>query len=191
MAVLRNGNTFRFLNIHAELSPIAKDPEQHCNVDVSESASPDIGFWPSPILQIHSDSLGLTPDPIPLLIPASGYLIVILGNVNRVTKWLLGENNKLIRVLTNPPAVSSCLFSGTALLVLALGEDIVRIVNMATDWIWESNAKRRSYSLQGSSSPKKQSPQGTPVLERGALECIREDFVTFYGCHDYFSPTIS
>lgn len=30
-----------------------------------------------------------------------------------------------------------------------LGEDIVRIVNMATDWIWESNAKRRSYSLQG------------------------------------------
>ncbi|KAM7241450.1 hypothetical protein CapIbe_008022 [Capra ibex] len=31
---------------------------------------------------------------------------------------------------------------------MVLGEDIVRIVNMATDWIWESNAKRRSCSLQ-------------------------------------------
>ncbi|XP_045021097.1 uncharacterized protein LOC112583974 isoform X2 [Bubalus bubalis] len=36
-----------------------------------------------------------------------------------------------------------------AVSVWGQSEDIVRIVNTATDWIWESNAKRRSCSPQG------------------------------------------
>ncbi|XP_044796369.2 uncharacterized protein LOC112583974 isoform X3 [Bubalus bubalis] len=37
------------------------------------------------------------------------------------------------------------------MLYQGMSEDIVRIVNTATDWIWESNAKRRSCSPQGAS----------------------------------------
>ena len=47
MAGLSNGNTFRFLDIHAELPPIAKDPEQHRSIDVSESA------YESQVIEIH------------------------------------------------------------------------------------------------------------------------------------------